>query len=518
MQKIKRTPFTIFTITCFLFPIVCVAELSKSPDLIEEKALSVLMLEVFNGDERVATGSGFVMFDNMTLVTNYHVIEDATIIMADSDDGYQYFITKVLITDKEKDIAILQFMTPTIMKPLTPSTQKVKRGETVIAIGSPIGLKNTVSMGNVSSVYTEDNQSWIQFTAAISHGSSGGALFNDHGDVIGITSAFWKEGQNLNLAVDINEVVALYRQWDGTKYKIEEYAKADISKSIATATPRPTAKPGTISKPTIKVTVIPKPTPTATPKPTRKPTAIPKLLPAAKVVSFIGDESYRIRANEELALSSILRVTPLNASFSSIRWNAVLGTEIWKTVKADDFKDMKNISVRSYFSGSSKSTKLPQCRIKNGKITFNKPGIYALQAAASDMDKWAACAFIVEPEDGVMLFFADSAYASWDYISNKQLSIKFQVTNSIYGKNIKAFELYVYATDVWGNRLYGNSVYKVTTAKNVYAGNTIYSNNIAIPDSDSIYRVYCGIHKVMYEDGTIATANQVDYCNWIIKK
>lgn len=134
------------------------------------------------------------------------------------------------------------------------------------------------------------------------------------------------------------------------------------------------------------------------------------------------------------------------------------------------------------------------------------------------MDKWAACAFIVEPEDGVMLFFADSAYASWDYISNKQLSIKFQVTNSIYGKNIKAFELYVYATDVWGNRLYGNSVYKVTTAKNVYAGNTIYSNNIAIPDSDSIYRVYCGIHKVMYEDGTIATANQVDYCNWIIKK
>ena len=94
MQKIKRTLFTIFTITCFLFPIVCVAELSKSPDLIEEKALSVLMLEVFNGDERVATGSGFVMFDNMTLVTNYHVIEDATIIMADSDDGYQYFIPR----------------------------------------------------------------------------------------------------------------------------------------------------------------------------------------------------------------------------------------------------------------------------------------------------------------------------------------------------------------------------------------------------------------------------------------
>lgn len=70
MQKIKRTLFTIFTITCFLFPIVCVAELSKSPDLIEEKALSVLMLEVFNGDERVATGSGFVMFDTQAFASS----------------------------------------------------------------------------------------------------------------------------------------------------------------------------------------------------------------------------------------------------------------------------------------------------------------------------------------------------------------------------------------------------------------------------------------------------------------
>lgn len=151
------------------------------------------------------------MFDNMTLITNYHVIENASTIIADSDDGYQYFVTKVLIASKENDIAILQFMTPTIMQPLEYSTDSIKRGSSIVAIGSPIGLKNTVSLGNVSSVYNEDGVNWIQFTAPISHGSSGGALLNDNGQVIGITSASYIDGQNLNLAISISDVVALYK-------------------------------------------------------------------------------------------------------------------------------------------------------------------------------------------------------------------------------------------------------------------------------------------------------------------
>ena len=160
----------------------------NDPDAIETAVQSVLMLEIFDkNNNEIATGSGFLMFDNMTLITNYHVIENASTIIADSDDGYQYFVTKVLIASKENDIAILQFMTPTIMQPLEYSTDSIKRGSSIVAIGSPIGLKNTVSLGNVSSVYNEDGVNWIQFTAPISHGSSGGALLNDNGQVIGIT-------------------------------------------------------------------------------------------------------------------------------------------------------------------------------------------------------------------------------------------------------------------------------------------------------------------------------------------
>ena len=94
------------------------------------------------------------------------------------------------------------------------SLDKIKRGERVTAIGSPKGLKNTVSMGNVSAVFTEDNVDWIQTTAPMSQGSSGGALFIEAGKVIGITSASRTDGQNLNFAINISEVVTLYQAWN----------------------------------------------------------------------------------------------------------------------------------------------------------------------------------------------------------------------------------------------------------------------------------------------------------------
>lgn len=234
-------------IFCFLAGLMLVAAnadgFSSDPESINAAAKSVLMLEIFDEKNNVvATGSGFVMFDNMTLVTNYHVIEDASMIVADSDDGYQYYITKVLVADKAKDIAILQFMTPTVMVPLTPATQPPMRGETVVAIGSPIGLKNTVSMGNISLIYKDENKEWIQFTAAISHGSSGGALFNNYGEVIGVTSAFWEDGQNLNLAININETIELYRNWTGNKVNIKDFWGPTATVIPPSPTPKPESK------------------------------------------------------------------------------------------------------------------------------------------------------------------------------------------------------------------------------------------------------------------------------------
>ena len=85
------------------------------------------------------------------------------------------------------------------------------KGETVTAIGSPLGIKNTVSKGNLSARIMQDGYDVLQFTAPISNGSSGGALFNEKGEVIGITFASFVEGQNLNLAIPIELVDNLYQ-------------------------------------------------------------------------------------------------------------------------------------------------------------------------------------------------------------------------------------------------------------------------------------------------------------------
>ena len=85
------------------------------------------------------------------------------------------------------------------------STNNVEIGDKIYAIGCPLGLQNTVSTGIVSAFNNENGLSKIQYTAPISSGSSGGALINNHGKVIGITYASYSDGQNINLAIPTEE-------------------------------------------------------------------------------------------------------------------------------------------------------------------------------------------------------------------------------------------------------------------------------------------------------------------------
>jgi len=188
---------------------------------INQAAASVLMLWVYDVEQKgfVATGSGFVAFDGSTLITNYHVLEGGEHVLAESDEGRSYFLDTVVAADKGLDIAILRFKSPTKLAPLTLDTTGERlRGQPVVAIGSPEGFRNTVSKGDISALFTEDGVRYIQFTAPISHGSSGGALFNDRGEVIGITtSSMMGDSQNLNFAVDIREAAELYQYSSGSQ-------------------------------------------------------------------------------------------------------------------------------------------------------------------------------------------------------------------------------------------------------------------------------------------------------------
>lgn len=161
--------------------------------------------------ELSATGSGFVAFDGKTIITNYHVMTSAYTCKISTNQDISYEVSKILCYSKDQDIAILQLAKDAGLQPLTLGDSSIiKKGETVVAIGSPLGIKNTLSTGVLSGRLMEDNMDVLQFTAPISSGSSGGALFDNNGNVIGITFASIIDGQNLNLAIPIELAIKLY--------------------------------------------------------------------------------------------------------------------------------------------------------------------------------------------------------------------------------------------------------------------------------------------------------------------
>ena len=269
-MKVMVLILTAAVVALLFLPCALADGFQKDLDAIDQAAKSVLKLTAFDSSGKViGTGSGFVAYDESTLVTNAHVIEGADWLLAASDAGHQYILNKVIAADEKRDIALLCFMSPTDLKPLELYMGfDLMRAAPVVAIGSPKGVKNTVSLGNIGAVYMYKDVSTIQFTAPISQGSSGGALFNDQGQVIGITSAYLADSQNMNLAVDIWEVIYLKEASTGMlPVSFMEHWKR--SKLPATATPI--------------VYVTPAPTPTPTNMPNRTPDSIPAPTPVTQI-------------------------------------------------------------------------------------------------------------------------------------------------------------------------------------------------------------------------------------------
>lgn len=186
----------------------------------EELKKSVVLINVYDSDnELISTGSGVVAFENDIILTNAHVVEDNYKIEVISENNTKYQVEGILDYNKKKDIAILKLVSSKGLKKVKIE-KKIKIGSNVTAIGSPLGLKNTISTGIISAMY-QDNIEVYQHTAPISHGSSGGALFDDEGNLVGITYASLTAGQNLNLAIPI-------------KYFLEDYKKVEKNDIIDT--------------------------------------------------------------------------------------------------------------------------------------------------------------------------------------------------------------------------------------------------------------------------------------------
>ena len=185
---------------------------------LSELAKSVLFVEVYDSENAlIGTASGFIIDDGQTLVTNYHVIEDAFRIIATTADGEKRTACNTIIAWSEvADLAVLRCEKDLGVLPLElNNTNEVSQGEEIYAIGYPLGIANTISDGIISSIYKDENGiDIIQITAPISSGSSGGAVLDKEGKVIGVICAYYTDGQNLNLSIPVYELMKLLSNRD----------------------------------------------------------------------------------------------------------------------------------------------------------------------------------------------------------------------------------------------------------------------------------------------------------------
>ena len=154
--------------------------------------------DYFNNEgerKRVGMGSGVIVSQDGYIITNYHVIENATTIEVTTNENKTYE-AELLGGDEVSDIAVLKI----IGKESFPyirfaDSNQTKIGEWVLAVGNPFNLTSTVTAGIISAKsrdlndYDSKNQSFIQTDAAVNSGNSGGALVNTDGDLIGINTA-----------------------------------------------------------------------------------------------------------------------------------------------------------------------------------------------------------------------------------------------------------------------------------------------------------------------------------------
>lgn len=217
------------------------------PDLIEKVEPSIVRV-VVQTDGGEGHGSGFVIDDSGLIVTNFHVVEGATAVTVESRDGRTTIPLGFMVAEPERDLCVLKVDPAEFpLRPLAFATQPPSKGESVAAFGSPLGFSFSATNGIVSSNrsgvelqeslnqggvdgysilgYTTE-MDWVQTTAAISGGNSGGPLVNMRGEMVGVNTFTSTRGQNLNFAVSQQTVTGVVNRRDAIPKPFSELPRA----------------------------------------------------------------------------------------------------------------------------------------------------------------------------------------------------------------------------------------------------------------------------------------------------
>lgn len=169
--------------------------------------------------ETASAGSGFILTADGYIVTNHHVIADASVVKVTLYNGDTYDAT-VIGSDKDYDIAVLKIKADALQPVTLGDSDTLNVGDHVLAVGNPLGeLTFSMSGGMVSSVNRAINVdgtpfNMIQTDTSINPGNSGGPLFNQYGEVVGIVSAKYssyssQSVEGLGFAIPMNDVLAM---------------------------------------------------------------------------------------------------------------------------------------------------------------------------------------------------------------------------------------------------------------------------------------------------------------------
>ena len=198
-------------IGCSLF-MTGVAWAKSASEVFETAAGSIVVVKAEDSKGKsVAFGSGVVIAPGV-VATNCHVIEKA--VRYAVKHGASQFTARLKHADWERDVCSLTAQGLNAPASILGGTKQLKVGQRVYAIGAPSGLELTLSEGILSSLRDMHGGRYLQISAPISQGSSGGGLFDDEGRLIGLPTFYLSEGQQLNFAVPVEWIEALPQRAD----------------------------------------------------------------------------------------------------------------------------------------------------------------------------------------------------------------------------------------------------------------------------------------------------------------
>jgi hypothetical protein len=210
----RRNLFTkslmVFFCALFLMEFCHAADAQTAPQIAGKafESTVLLVMEDANG-QPVSIGSGFLVREG-EIASNLHVIKGASRgyakLVSQKD---KYDIQGITGIDTERDLVLLKISSVSTPSLSLGNSDTVQVGETVYAVGNPQGLEGTFSQGIVSSIRQVGSDKVLQITAPISPGSSGGPVLNSKGEVIGVSVATFRGGQNLNFAIPSNYLKVL---------------------------------------------------------------------------------------------------------------------------------------------------------------------------------------------------------------------------------------------------------------------------------------------------------------------